>query len=208
MCTLTQASGVNVSDQCVQYYNELKTSRKYKYVFFKLDDDMKEVIVDTDRIGEPGATYDDFVAQIKSVANECRYAIYNFEWETKEGGKREKIVFYSWCVGVANSAAWPAGRGRKLTRPTVPVAGGFALRTGAPTPRRSRRRWFTPHPRTPCARSSSVSAPRCRAPAWMRSTTTPSWTRSPRARATSKCALRTVFSACPLARCCYCDCDR
>jgi hypothetical protein len=92
-----QASGVNVNDACIQAYNDLKTARKSKYIFFQLSADFKEIVVDQERLGAPTATYNDFVAVIKALPKEeCRYAVYDFEWETADGGKRQKIVFYAW----------------------------------------------------------------------------------------------------------------
>ena len=94
---LAQASGVMVADECVNTYNDLKTGRKYKFIFFKLSANLKEIVVD--KTGAPTATYDDFMNEIKALPKEdCRYAVFDFEWETAEGGKRQKIVFYAWYV--------------------------------------------------------------------------------------------------------------
>jgi cofilin len=38
--------------------------------------------------------YDEFVADLSET--ECRWAIYDFEFEKEDGGKRNKIVFLSW----------------------------------------------------------------------------------------------------------------
>jgi cofilin len=39
-------------------------------------------------------SYEDFLADLPEV--ECRWAVYDFEYEKEGAGKRNKIVFYSW----------------------------------------------------------------------------------------------------------------
>jgi len=39
-------------------------------------------------------SYEDFIGDLPE--NECRWAIYDFEFEKEGGGKRNKITFYSW----------------------------------------------------------------------------------------------------------------
>ena len=87
-----------VHDSCVQEYLALKTSRKYKYVFFKIQDDPKMIVVD--KTGAAGASYDDFYNEIKAFpTNECRYAVFDYEWDLpNNGGKRQKIIFIAWYV--------------------------------------------------------------------------------------------------------------
>ena len=79
-------------------YAQVKTEHKAKFVFFKLSDNLKEIVVD--KIGPETATYEEFVAEIKQLPKEaCRYAVYDFEWDTADGGKRKKIIFFTWCAG-------------------------------------------------------------------------------------------------------------
>jgi cofilin len=39
-------------------------------------------------------SYEDFLADLPEA--ECRWAVYDFEYEKEGAGKRKKIVFYSW----------------------------------------------------------------------------------------------------------------
>ncbi|KAK4205624.1 hypothetical protein QBC40DRAFT_270525 [Triangularia verruculosa] len=97
-------SGATVSEECVTAYNELKLSKKYKYVIFKLSDDNKEIVVDS--TSESGPEYDDFReklinAKTKSktgaVGKGPRYAVYDFEYNLASGeGVRNKITFIAW----------------------------------------------------------------------------------------------------------------
>ncbi|KAK0490726.1 actin depolymerizing factor [Armillaria novae-zelandiae] len=69
------SSGVGVNPVCHEKYQELKLGKKIK--------DKKEIVTTTDFLGDlPEA--------------ECRWAIYDFEYEKEDGGKRNKICFYSW----------------------------------------------------------------------------------------------------------------
>lgn len=36
----------NVSQECITAYNELKLSKKYKYIIYKLSDDYKQIVVE------------------------------------------------------------------------------------------------------------------------------------------------------------------
>jgi len=48
--------------------------------------------------------YDEFLAELP--AGECRYAIYDFEYQKGDEGKRNKICFYTWCVSGACLASY------------------------------------------------------------------------------------------------------
>ncbi|RKO95095.1 hypothetical protein CAUPRSCDRAFT_885, partial [Caulochytrium protostelioides] len=72
-----QSSGVTVQDDAVKAYNDLKIGKKYKFLIYKLTSDLKEIQVASSV--EQG-TYDDFVASLP--ANECRYGVFDFEYET------------------------------------------------------------------------------------------------------------------------------
>ncbi|KXN67216.1 hypothetical protein CONCODRAFT_10757 [Conidiobolus coronatus NRRL 28638] len=88
------ASGVGINDQCLDIYQDLKLKHKYKYITFKLNDAFTEVVVD--KAAETG-TFDDFVGSLQ--ATECRYAVFDFDYEKEGEGKRNKIVFISWIPG-------------------------------------------------------------------------------------------------------------
>lgn len=46
--------------------------------------------------GERSSDYSSFAESLP--AGECLWAVYDFEFQTEEGGKRDKLVFFSWCV--------------------------------------------------------------------------------------------------------------
>lgn len=87
-----QASGVGVNPECLEAYQELKLGKKTKYIIFTLSKDNTEIIVE--KKSSPTSTYDDFLADLPE--SECRWAVYDFDFEKEDGGKRSKITFYSW----------------------------------------------------------------------------------------------------------------
>ncbi|KCV68984.1 cofilin [Fonticula alba] len=94
------SSGVAVSDDCVNKYNELKVGRQYKYIFYKISEDF--TVVEVEKTGSADATYDDFLADIKAIPkDDCRYAVFDFDFDTSDGGKRSKICFYVWAPDTA-----------------------------------------------------------------------------------------------------------
>ncbi|KAI0338864.1 hypothetical protein BDW22DRAFT_1337022, partial [Trametopsis cervina] len=86
-----QASGIGVSQQCLDVFQELKIGKKHKYIIYGLSSDLTEIVVvktssETD--------YETFIGDLPE--GECRYAVYDFEFEAEGGGKRNKIIFASW----------------------------------------------------------------------------------------------------------------
>jgi hypothetical protein len=77
----------------LEVFQQLKLGKKHKYITFRIGDDKKEIVVEK---SSTSADYDDFIADLPE--NECRWAVFDFEFEKEEGGKRNKIVFYSWYV--------------------------------------------------------------------------------------------------------------
>ena len=88
----SQASGVGVNPECLQAYQELKLGKKTKYIIFTLSKDNTEIIVE--KKGALSTTYDDFIGDLPEA--ECRWAVYDFDFEKDDGGKRSKITFFSW----------------------------------------------------------------------------------------------------------------
>ncbi|MDT0616123.1 actin-binding ADF family protein [Streptomyces lancefieldiae] len=85
------ASGVGINDVCLQEYQALKLGKKHRYIIFNLSKDNTEIIVEK---ASSSPEYDDFIADLPET--ECRWAVYDLEFEKDGAGKRNKIVFYSW----------------------------------------------------------------------------------------------------------------
>lgn len=86
-----QASGVGVHPDCVTAFQALKLKKQHKYIIFTLNESFSEIVVDKTSTVQD---YDDFISDLPET--ECRWAIYDFEFEKEGGGKRNKIVFLSW----------------------------------------------------------------------------------------------------------------
>ncbi|KAI6043928.1 hypothetical protein EDC04DRAFT_494222 [Pisolithus marmoratus] len=84
------ASGVSVSDRCLEEYHALKQSRKHKYIIFALSSDLSSIVP---LKSSASTSYEDFLEDLPE--KECRWAVYDFEFE-KDGAKRNKICFISW----------------------------------------------------------------------------------------------------------------
>ena len=98
------SSGVAVNNAVLTTFSDLKIGRKYKYVIYKINDLLTEVIVDkTADSSNSSNSYDDFITDIKLVGNESRYAIYDFDYVGADGGTRNRICFYIWCPDTATA---------------------------------------------------------------------------------------------------------
>ncbi|KAJ0044323.1 hypothetical protein Pint_06245 [Pistacia integerrima] len=86
------ASGMAVHDDCKLKFLELKAKRTYRFIVYKIEEKQKQVIVE--KLGEPTDSYENFTASLP--ADECRYAVYDFDFVTEENCQKSKIVFIAW----------------------------------------------------------------------------------------------------------------
>lgn len=85
-------SGMGVADHSISTFTELQRKKVHRYVVFKIDEVKKEVVVE--KTGGPAESYDDFLASLPE--NDCRYAIYDFDFVTAENCQKSKIFFIAW----------------------------------------------------------------------------------------------------------------
>ncbi|CAI0403334.1 unnamed protein product [Linum tenue] len=85
------ASGMAVQDDCKLKFLELKSKRNYRFIVFKIEN--QQVVVE--KLGSPEETYEDFTKCLP--ANECRYAVYDFDFTTDENCQKSKIFFIAWA---------------------------------------------------------------------------------------------------------------
>lgn len=86
-------SGVTVTDDVVSEFQTIKLGKKYSYIQMKISDDKK--VIEMEKSVET-CGYEDFVKQFP--ANDCRYAIFDFDYELGDSGQRNELVFFVWCV--------------------------------------------------------------------------------------------------------------
>lgn len=87
-------SGMGVAEESKTKFHELQRKKNHRYVVFKIDESKKEVVVE--KTGNPAESYDDFVASLPD--NDCRYAVYDFDFVTSENCQKSKIFFVAWLV--------------------------------------------------------------------------------------------------------------
>ncbi|KAE9404630.1 hypothetical protein BT96DRAFT_853610 [Gymnopus androsaceus JB14] len=85
------ASGVGVHQQCLDDFQALKLKKAHKYVIFNLNKDNTEIITEKTSSAQD---YEEFLADLPE--NECRWAVYDFEFEKEGAGKRNKLCFFMW----------------------------------------------------------------------------------------------------------------
>lgn len=82
-----------MNQACISQFQELKLKKKNKYIIYTISKDLEIVILKE----SSSNNYDDLISELPPT--ECRYAIYDFEYELPGGeGKRNKICFFSWSV--------------------------------------------------------------------------------------------------------------
>ncbi|XP_074560982.1 actin-depolymerizing factor 1-like isoform X4 [Curcuma longa] len=87
------ASGMAVHDDCKLKFQELKAKRTFRFIIFTIDEKIQQVTVE--KLGQPDASYEDFTSSLP--ANECRYAVFDFDFTTDENCQKSKIFFISWA---------------------------------------------------------------------------------------------------------------
>ncbi|KAI3620397.1 hypothetical protein CBS9595_002364 [Malassezia furfur] len=85
------SSGVKVNQDCLEQFQALKLGKKIRYIIYTLSPDNTEIVVAKTN---ESTNYDDFLAELPAA--ECRYAVYDFEYQKGDEGKRNKIVFVTW----------------------------------------------------------------------------------------------------------------
>ncbi|KAK8651364.1 hypothetical protein V6N13_140968 [Hibiscus sabdariffa] len=86
------ASGMAVHDDCKLKFLELKAKRSHRFIVFKIEEKQKQVVVE--KLGEPADSYEAFTASLP--ADECRYAVYDFDFVTDDNCQKSRIFFIAW----------------------------------------------------------------------------------------------------------------
>ncbi|TFK73646.1 hypothetical protein BDN72DRAFT_168538 [Pluteus cervinus] len=101
---MSASSGISVAPDAVSTYNDLKSKKAWKYIIFSLNKTLSEIsVVDKfaikaeNKLDETGY-YDKLLEALPE--NECRWAVYDLEFDTGEG-KRNKLIFFSWAPDTA-----------------------------------------------------------------------------------------------------------
>ncbi|KAL0013851.1 hypothetical protein SO802_000920 [Lithocarpus litseifolius] len=88
--TANAVSGMVVNDECKLKFVELKAKKNYEFIIFKIEN--QKVVVEN--LESPDETYEDFTESLP--ANECHYAVYEFDFISDENCQKSKIFFIAW----------------------------------------------------------------------------------------------------------------
>jgi len=113
-------SGATVSQDCITAYNDLKLSKKYKYIIFKLSDNNKEIEVEEASADKDWEVFREKLINATSKnkmgkeGKGPRYAVYDFEYSLASGeGERNKLTFLAWSpddAGIHSKMVYAASK--------------------------------------------------------------------------------------------------
>ncbi|CAH1790826.1 unnamed protein product [Owenia fusiformis] len=90
-------SGVNLTDDGLEAFLEIKQKKKLSYVMYKISDDKRWIEVESK---VPKGTEDCATAwnNLKEVLkkDEGRYVVFDANWTSDSGGFKEKLIFVAW----------------------------------------------------------------------------------------------------------------
>ncbi|XP_020238009.1 actin-depolymerizing factor 5 [Cajanus cajan] len=85
-------TGMWVTDECKSSFMDMKWKKEHRYIVFKIDEGSRLVTVD--KLGGPTEGYDDLTASLPS--DDCRYAVFDFDFVTVDNCRKSKIFFIAW----------------------------------------------------------------------------------------------------------------
>lgn len=95
------SSGVTVSVDAKQSYDEVKKNKSYRYIIYCIKD---EKVIEVEVKGDRNASYQDFLSQMKDLKDQCRYCLFDFPADTPTEGTNEpgkisldRLVLMTWC---------------------------------------------------------------------------------------------------------------
>ncbi|GMH33768.1 hypothetical protein BSKO_01602 [Bryopsis sp. KO-2023] len=90
-------AGIAVDENAIAEFNLMRVKSKYLWMLFKIDDSGRTVVLCDS--GDKSSNYQDFVGRFPQ--NECRYGVFDYPYETSEGRKLQKLVFFNWAPDTA-----------------------------------------------------------------------------------------------------------
>lgn len=92
LITRKATTGMSVKEECRSSFLEMKRRRVHRYIVFKIDESSRTIMVD--KVGGPGEGYNDLAASLP--ADDCRYAVFDFDFVTVDNCQKSKIFFIAW----------------------------------------------------------------------------------------------------------------
>jgi len=85
-------SSLSFAEACGTIYEELKIRRKHRFIIFKMDE--ANTLVDVDSVGARDKGWADLRSALPE--RDCRFAIYDHEYDTDRGVKANKLWLLVW----------------------------------------------------------------------------------------------------------------
>lgn len=85
-----------MTDDCKKSFMEMKWKKVHRYVVYKIEEKSRKVTVD--KVGAAGESYDDLAASLPE--DDCRYAVFDFDYVTVDNCRMSKIFFITWLVSL------------------------------------------------------------------------------------------------------------
>ncbi|KAJ0879412.1 putative actin-depolymerizing factor domain, ADF/Cofilin, ADF-H/Gelsolin-like domain superfamily [Helianthus annuus] len=96
-------TGMWVTDECKNSFMEMKWKKVHRYIVFKIDEKSKLVMVD--KVGSASEGYSDLEASLPG--DDCRYAVFDFDFVTVDNCHKSKIFFIAWLMSwAATNVIW------------------------------------------------------------------------------------------------------
>ena len=91
--------GISPSEEQVKLYNELKINKLHRYLIFGLNKDRNAL--ETFEVGKREDGLKELLSQLPN--NDCRFVVYDFEYETSENPPRstQKLLLLCWTPDIA-----------------------------------------------------------------------------------------------------------
>ncbi|KAG6421553.1 hypothetical protein SASPL_118109 [Salvia splendens] len=94
-------TGMWVTEECKNSFMEMKWKKVHRYIVFKFDEGLKQLTVD--KVGGPAEGYDDLAAALPK--DDCRYAVFDFDFVTIDNCRKSKIFFIAWAPSASRIRA-------------------------------------------------------------------------------------------------------
>jgi len=86
----SMSSGVQVNENCISDFNEMKIRSAYKYIIYKISADKKYIEIEHKGTGD----FAEFCSKLPD--GDCRYGVLDVEISTKSGANANKLIFVAW----------------------------------------------------------------------------------------------------------------
>ncbi|KAK6159592.1 hypothetical protein DH2020_006906 [Rehmannia glutinosa] len=94
-------TGMWVTEECKNSFMEMKWKKVHRYIVFKIDEGSKLLTVD--KVGGPAEGYEDLTAALPE--DDCRYAVFDFDFVTVDNCRKSKIFFIAWAPSASRIRA-------------------------------------------------------------------------------------------------------